>query len=50
MTRLAEVARFAWVLPGHGRRGHAEPEEMTCQLNRLADEMGAHTARTWDRR
>jgi glyoxylase-like metal-dependent hydrolase (beta-lactamase superfamily II) len=50
MARLAGVARFAWVLPGHGKWGHAGTEEMTRQLIRLAEDMKAHTARTWDRR
>ncbi len=50
MARLAKVTRFAWVLPGHGKWGHADAVEMTRQLGRLVDDMGAHTARTWDRR
>jgi glyoxylase-like metal-dependent hydrolase (beta-lactamase superfamily II) len=50
MARLARVTRFSWVLPGHGKWGHADAEEMARQLGRLADDMCAHTARTWDRR
>jgi hypothetical protein len=50
MARLAEVAQFWWVLPGHGTWGQADAEEMTRQLRRLAVDMGRHTARTWDRR
>jgi glyoxylase-like metal-dependent hydrolase (beta-lactamase superfamily II) len=50
MARLSRVARFSWVLPGHGKWGHDDPEEMAHQLGRLANEMGGHTARTWDRR
>jgi glyoxylase-like metal-dependent hydrolase (beta-lactamase superfamily II) len=50
MARLAGVARFGWVLPGHGKWGHAGADEMTRQLNRLAEDMKGHTARTWDRR
>ncbi len=50
MARLAGVARFSWVLPGHGKWGHADPEEMTRQLGQLAEDMRVHTARAWDRR
>jgi glyoxylase-like metal-dependent hydrolase (beta-lactamase superfamily II) len=35
MSRLAEH-RFSWVLPGHGRRWHAEPDAMRAELRRLA--------------
>jgi len=50
MARLAGAARFSWVLPGHGKWGHARPEEMTRQLAQLADDMGNHTKQTWGRR
>jgi glyoxylase-like metal-dependent hydrolase (beta-lactamase superfamily II)/ferredoxin len=50
MARLARETRFSWVLPGHGKWGHADPAEMTRQLGRLAEEMSNHTARAWDRR
>ena len=48
--RLAGVARFSWVLPGHGKWGHTAAEEMTRQLTRLAEDMGQQTAATWGRR
>jgi glyoxylase-like metal-dependent hydrolase (beta-lactamase superfamily II) len=50
MARLAGVARFSWVLPGHGKWGHADSEEMTRQLGQLGEDMSGHTARAWDRR
>jgi glyoxylase-like metal-dependent hydrolase (beta-lactamase superfamily II) len=50
MARLARVTRFSWVLPGHGKWGHADAEEMTRQLCWLVDDMSAHTAQTWGRR
>jgi glyoxylase-like metal-dependent hydrolase (beta-lactamase superfamily II)/ferredoxin len=50
MERLARVARFEWVLPGHGKWGHAPAEEMASQVAQLAKEMSGHTARTWPRR
>jgi glyoxylase-like metal-dependent hydrolase (beta-lactamase superfamily II)/ferredoxin len=50
MARLASVARFSWVLPGHGKWGQAAPDEMTRQLARLAGDMAEHSALTWDRR
>jgi len=50
MARLTGVTRFSWVLPGHGKWGRADAVEMTRQLGRLVEEMGAHTASTWDRR
>jgi glyoxylase-like metal-dependent hydrolase (beta-lactamase superfamily II)/ferredoxin len=50
MGRLAGVARFSWVLPGHGKWGHADAEEMTRQLAQLAEDMGHRTAANWDRR
>ena len=45
MGRLARVAQFSWVLPGHGKWGHAPAEEMTRQLTRLAEDMGHHRRR-----
>jgi glyoxylase-like metal-dependent hydrolase (beta-lactamase superfamily II)/ferredoxin len=50
IARLAEVARFEWVLPGHGKWGHARAEEMTVQLGRLAEGMKGHASYTWDLR
>jgi glyoxylase-like metal-dependent hydrolase (beta-lactamase superfamily II) len=50
MARLAQEARFDWVLPGHGKWGHAPADEMTAQLLHLAVDMRAHTAATWARR
>jgi glyoxylase-like metal-dependent hydrolase (beta-lactamase superfamily II)/ferredoxin len=50
MARLAGVARFSWVLPGHGKWGHADAEEMTRQLGRLPDDMRRYSASTWDHR
>lgn len=38
MARLAEH-RFAWVLPGHGRRFHAEPAAMRAAVEALAASM-----------
>ncbi len=40
VATLAEH-RFAWVLPGHGRRFHAEPEAMRAEVLRLAAAMRA---------
>jgi glyoxylase-like metal-dependent hydrolase (beta-lactamase superfamily II)/ferredoxin len=50
MTRLARVARFDWVLPGHGKWGHDGANEMSDKLRRLAEDMKGHTALSWDRR
>jgi len=33
--------RFEWVLPGHGRRHHADPATMTQQLQKCLDWMKA---------
>lgn len=38
VATLAEH-RFAWVLPGHGRRFHAEPDAMRAEVLRLASVM-----------
>ena len=43
LARLAEVARFEWVLPGHGGRGRAPPDEMTRRLRALVERMRAGT-------
>jgi glyoxylase-like metal-dependent hydrolase (beta-lactamase superfamily II)/ferredoxin len=50
MAQLAGVAKFSWVLPGHGKWGHADGGDMTRQLRALAEEMGHHSAATWGRR
>jgi glyoxylase-like metal-dependent hydrolase (beta-lactamase superfamily II) len=50
MARLAEEAHFEWVLPGHGKWGHAPASEMTSHLLHLADGMRDNTAATWARR
>lgn len=42
MRKLADH-RFAWVLPGHGGRFRAAPEEMRKRLLALAERMAAHT-------
>jgi glyoxylase-like metal-dependent hydrolase (beta-lactamase superfamily II) len=47
MARLATLAHFSWVLPGHGKWGHADPAEMTRQLAQLAEDMKEYTAPTW---
>jgi glyoxylase-like metal-dependent hydrolase (beta-lactamase superfamily II) len=47
MARLAGTARFSWVLPGHGKWGHADPAEMTRQLGRLVEDMRGCTASAW---
>lgn len=39
LGRLAEAARFEWVLPGHGGRGRAEPDEMARRLRALVERM-----------
>ena len=39
LRRLAERHRFAWVLPGHGARVGADPEELHRRLVRLVDGM-----------
>lgn len=41
LARLADLARFEWVLPGHGGRGRAPPEEMTRRLKALVERMRA---------
>lgn len=39
LARLAEVARFEWVLPGHGAWGSASREEMRARLLALVERM-----------
>lgn len=43
LERLAREHRFAWVLPGHGGRGHAPPDEMRRRLRALVERMRSHT-------
>jgi glyoxylase-like metal-dependent hydrolase (beta-lactamase superfamily II)/ferredoxin len=45
LARLAERARFEWVLPGHGGRGHAPAEDMHARLLRLVARMRAGEVR-----
>jgi glyoxylase-like metal-dependent hydrolase (beta-lactamase superfamily II) len=45
LERLARIARFEWVLPGHGGRGRASPDEMTRRLKALVERMRAGTVR-----
>ncbi len=39
LDRLAQRHRFAWVLPGHGARTHADPDELHDRLVDLVDRM-----------
>lgn len=41
LTRLADVVRFEWVLPGHGGRAHLPAAEMHRRLQALTHRMGA---------
>ena len=50
MARLADRARFEWVLPGHGKWGRGDPDDLHAQLVALAADMGRHDRRSWDRR
>ena len=50
LVRVAEVARFSWVLPGHGQWGGADPDTFHAQLVALTDAMAGHDRRSWDRR
>jgi glyoxylase-like metal-dependent hydrolase (beta-lactamase superfamily II) len=50
MARLADTARFSWVLPGHGKWGSAPPDEFDAQLRAMTAAMAAHDRRSWDRR
>jgi glyoxylase-like metal-dependent hydrolase (beta-lactamase superfamily II)/ferredoxin len=50
IARLASVARFSWVLPGHGKWGTADPGEFAEQVRLLAEEMPRHDRFSWDRR
>lgn len=48
LARLADAARFEWVLPGHGGWGHAAPEEMTRRLRALVARMkGGQVENVW---
>lgn len=42
LERLARDHTFSWVLPGHGSRFHAPPEEMRRRLLALVARMRAH--------
>ena len=50
MARLADQARFRWVLPGHGKWGHDDPDVLNTQLHDLAHAMATHGRHAWDRR
>ena len=39
LARLAERHRFAWVLPGHGARTHASPDDLHQRLTALVERM-----------
>jgi len=44
LARLADAARFKWVLPGHGMRGSAPPDEMRARLLRLVEKARTNRA------
>ncbi|MEU6278477.1 MBL fold metallo-hydrolase [Streptomyces populi] len=48
LLRLAEEARFSWVLPGHGDRCHRPAEELRDRLSRLAARMEGRPPRPLD--
>lgn len=50
LDRLAGLAHFSWVLPGHGKWGSADPETLQRQLRELVAAMADHTPRSWPRR
>lgn len=50
LTRVAQVARFSWVLPGHGKWGSAPPEQLHEQLLRVVSDMRRYDQRSWNRR
>jgi glyoxylase-like metal-dependent hydrolase (beta-lactamase superfamily II) len=50
MARLPDLARFSWVLPGHGKWGTRPADEFDRQLRTLAADMRASSRRAWDRR
>lgn len=41
LARLAQAARFCWVLPGHGARVGLDPHDAHARLRRLVDRMAA---------
>ncbi len=43
LARLAQIARFEWVIPGHGDRGRAPPDAMHSRLLALVERMRAGT-------
>lgn len=43
LARLADAARFEWILPGHGGWGRAPPDEMDRRLRTLVERMRAGT-------
>ena len=45
LARLAARHRFSWVLPGHGARVHADPEELHRRLEALVERMREVTGR-----
>ncbi len=48
LARLADAARFEWVLPGHGMWGRADPDDMRARLVALVARMRAgETANAW---
>jgi glyoxylase-like metal-dependent hydrolase (beta-lactamase superfamily II) len=50
MARLAGQARFRWVLPGHGKWGSGDPDDLHRQLRHLAEDMVAVGRAAWSRR
>ncbi len=44
LARLADVARFSWVLPGHGARVNRPADELHDRLRGLVDRMAAPAA------
>ena len=50
MARLADQARFTWVLPGHGKWGRGDPDDLSRQLRELAPAMASHGRAGWDHR
>lgn len=50
MARLAEQVRFRWVLPGHGKWGQGDPDELHDQLAALAVDMVQLGRSRWRRR
>lgn len=49
MGRLAGLARFGWVLPGHGKWGEGDPDALHDDLVALAASMAATDRTTWRR-